>query len=72
MKPNRPKTITERLESLLLKGREITGLTGYDLLGTLSVRNRICDLEKRGWQIEHTPIQRNGKRYMSYKLIQAP
>ena len=67
-----PPTLTERLAKLLTKGKTITGASAFRDLGTLSIRNRVYDLEEIGWEIKHTPIIKNGKRFMSYKLISAP
>lgn len=32
---------------------------------------RIRELERDGFLINHTPVEKNGRRYMSYSLVEA-
>lgn len=48
----------------------ITTFIAFDEFGCCRLSQRIIELERDGHLISHTPINRNGKRYMAYSLIE--
>jgi hypothetical protein len=58
----------------LQDGNTLTGLQGLTLFGSLSIRNRISELRREGYNIQDRIIhdKRTGKHYSEYFLSDEP
>lgn len=64
----------ETQKALILKHLKtrgsITTLIATKRYRCFRLSQRIIELERDGFLINHTPINRNGRRYMAYSLIE--
>lgn len=57
------------LKHLKTRG-SITTLIATKQYQTFRLSQRIIELERDGYLINHTPVSKNGRRYMAYSLVQ--
>lgn len=48
----------------------LTTFVAFDRYCVCRLSERVAELERDGHLINHTPIRRNGRRYMAYSLIE--
>lgn len=58
----------EALLSALKRGERITTLEAVVRFGICRLSERIRELEREGWVIDHEPVRQNGKRFVRYAL----
>lgn len=52
----------------LQSGRSLSSLEALERFGCFRLGGRIYDLKKQGHRIETVMVERNGKRFASYRL----
>jgi len=62
------KSQEQRIAERLRLGFAVTPFGALARFGCMRLSGRILDLRRKGMDIETTMIQRNGKRYASYRL----
>ena len=62
-------TQCDKVLRMLQAGGHVTPLSALKSAGSLRLSQRIIELEKMGWEIEHIPYKfKSGRRVMSYRL----
>jgi hypothetical protein len=59
---------TDTLLAALKRGERITTLEATLRFGICRLSERIRELERNGWDIDHEPVKQNGKRFVRYAL----
>lgn len=60
---------TIQIKEHLLSGKSITQLLALDLCGCLRLSARILEIKKQGLNIKTEMVERGGKRFAEYRLI---
>jgi sulfur transfer protein SufE len=62
------KSNMEKLLEHLKKGRSITALQAFQWWKTMTIRNRISELRRQGYNIKTETIRKDGKSYARWSI----
>jgi hypothetical protein len=63
-------SISQRLESWLLRGHSITSLQALDKWGCMRLSARVKELRDNGLPIATETVTKNGKSFAKYSIMQ--